>query len=123
MLSSPLLPLGIVSAKVSIASSGALDPAGTRHARQYLTKDGEMGDPSDFSPRMVLVTCSTMAPPRGDAWANCHSRSQFARPGPPAVVVYRSHCPSMSTPVTAIVDGLRLPAAETLPLSAEKEAV
>src|ERR1700722_20204700 len=104
MLSSPVLPVWIVSAKVPIALPAAFEPAGTSHACQYLTTDGVIGDPSDFVPRMVLVTSSTMAPPRGDAWANCHFLSQFARPGPPAVVVYRNHCPSMSTPLTAIVD-------------------
>src|ERR1700722_3791653 len=101
---------------VSIASFGASAPAGTCHACQYRTTEGMMGDPSGLVPTMVRVTSSTIAPPRGDAWASCQVR-------PPAVAVYRSHCPSMSTPVTAILEGFSFPSAETLPLSAENDAL
>ncbi len=44
-------------------------------------------------------------------------------PGPSAVDASRSHWPSRSTPVTVMRRGIKLPLADTLSLSAEKEAV
>ena len=96
---------------------GASAPAGTCHACQYLTEEGVMGEPS------ALVPMDGAGYLFHDIAASGRSMGQLPLSFAAGMVAYRSHWPSMSTPATVMVDGVRLPDAETRSLSAAKEAV
>src|SRR5262249_16742009 len=70
-------------------------------------------------PVTVTVTLSTTQPPIADGFTRRHCRTHKFAFLPPATVLKLNACPYNSTPSTVICLGVRLPVADTVPLSTE----